>query len=90
MKKVLKVRNTKLIDLNIEICFHLELDQEEEDRRKQEVEAARAIDDGGLDDPIEPEDPTDVNKIHCIFLFSNIFSRLPINVNLLIHTKRKI
>jgi len=36
-----------------------ELDQEEEDRRKQESEAARAIDDGGFDDPIEPNDPTD-------------------------------
>jgi hypothetical protein len=43
--------------------FDLELDQEEEDRRKQEVEAARAMEDGGLDDPIEPEDPTDVNKM---------------------------
>ncbi len=42
--------------------WHLELDQEEEDRRKQEVEAARAMEDGGFDDPIEPEDPTDVNK----------------------------
>ena len=26
------------------------------------MEAARAMDDGGLDDPIEPEDPTDVNS----------------------------
>jgi hypothetical protein len=43
--------------------FLLELDQEEEDRRrKEEVEAARAMEDGGFDDPIEPEDPTDVNK----------------------------
>ena len=41
---------------------HSELDQEEEDRRKQEVEAARAMEDGGFDDPIEPEDPTEVNK----------------------------
>ena len=39
-----------------------ELDQEEEDRRKQEVEAARAMEDGGFDDPIEPEDPTDVMR----------------------------
>jgi hypothetical protein len=46
-----------------EIYLYLELDQEEEDRRKHEVEAARAIEDGGFDDPIEPEDPTDVNKI---------------------------
>ncbi|CAF3683323.1 unnamed protein product [Rotaria sp. Silwood1] len=38
-----------------------ELDQEEEDRRKQEVEAARAMEDGGFDDPIEPEDPTDIS-----------------------------
>ncbi len=48
--------------------FYLELDQEEEDRRKQEVEAARAIEDGGFDDPIEPEDPTDVNKINILIL----------------------
>jgi hypothetical protein len=47
----------------LEIYLYLELDQEEEDRRKHEVEAARAIEDGGFDDPIEPEDPTDVNKI---------------------------
>ena len=38
----------------------LELDQEEEDRRKQEVEAARAIEDGSVDDTFEAEDPTDV------------------------------
>ncbi|CAF1684046.1 unnamed protein product, partial [Adineta ricciae] len=38
-----------------------ELDQEEEDRRKQEVEAARAMEDGGLDDLIEPEDHTDTS-----------------------------
>ena len=38
-----------------------ELDQEEEDRRKQEVEAARAMEDGGFDDPIEAEDPTDIS-----------------------------
>ncbi|CAF3835650.1 unnamed protein product [Rotaria magnacalcarata] len=38
-----------------------ELDQEEEDRRRQEVEAARAMEDGGLDDLIEPEDPTDIS-----------------------------
>ncbi len=44
------------------IFWYLELDQEEEDRRKQEVEAARAMEDGGFDDPIEPEDPTDVKK----------------------------
>lgn len=68
----------------------VELDQEEEDRRKQEMEAARAIDDGGLDDPIEPEDPTDVNSFsHSIFL-SISFSRRPINVNQRIHTRRKI
>lgn len=42
--------------------YDSELDQEEEDRRKQEVEAARAIEDGGFDDPIEPEDPTEVNE----------------------------
>ncbi|CAF1004164.1 unnamed protein product [Adineta steineri] len=38
-----------------------ELDQEEEDRRKQEVEAARAMEDGGFDDPGEPEDSTDIS-----------------------------
>ena len=53
-----------------------ELDQEEEDRRKQEVEAARAIDDGGLDDPIEPEDPTDVNHSLDFFLSSSAASFL--------------
>ncbi len=26
------------------------------------MEAARAMEDGGFDDPIEPEDPTDVNQ----------------------------
>ena len=53
----------------------LELDQEEEDRRKQEVEAARAMEDGGFDDPIEPEDPTDViinQNVLIIFLNSLI------------------
>lgn len=43
--------------------YDSELDQEEEDRRKQEVEAARAIEDGGFDDPIEPEDPTEVIEL---------------------------
>ncbi|UJR27186.1 hypothetical protein I4U23_008482 [Adineta vaga] len=38
-----------------------ELDQEEEDRKKQELEASRALDDGGFDDPIEPEDPTEIS-----------------------------
>ena len=42
-------------------CWRIELDQEEEDRKKQELEASRALDDGGFDDPIEPEDPTEVN-----------------------------
>ena len=41
---------------------YVELDQEEEDRRKQEVEAARAMEDGGFDDSIEPEDPTEVSR----------------------------
>ena len=79
---------------------HLELDQEEEDRRKQEVEAAKAMEDGVFDDPIEPEDPTDVRNIKFIIkysLFLKIFilnlqnnCRYPINVNRLIHIRKKI
>lgn len=38
-----------------------ELDTEEEDRRKfEELEAVKASDDGCFDDPIEPEEPTEV------------------------------
>jgi hypothetical protein len=58
----------------LEIYLYLELDQEEEDRRKHEVEAARAIEDGGFDDPIEPEDPTDVNKIKTL-VFTFLLSK---------------
>jgi hypothetical protein len=39
-----------------------ELDIEEEDRRKfEELEAVKASDDGCFDDPIEPEEPTEVS-----------------------------
>jgi hypothetical protein len=31
------------------------------------------MEDGGLDDPIEPEDPTDVNQIIRLFSFIFIF-----------------
>ena len=63
-------REHKRYENCVECCFllekyhyylHIELDQEEEDRKKQELEASRALDDGGFDDPIEPEDPTEVN-----------------------------
>jgi E1A/CREB-binding protein len=38
-----------------------ELDTEEEDRRKfEELEAVKASDDGCFDDPIEPDEPTEV------------------------------
>ena len=38
-----------------------ELDIEEEDRRKfEEQEAVKASEDGCFDDPIEPEEPTEV------------------------------
>ncbi|CAF2668611.1 unnamed protein product [Rotaria sp. Silwood2] len=40
------------------ILYFEELDQEEEDRRKQRVEVAQALEDRGLDDPIEPEHET--------------------------------
>lgn len=43
-------------------CSILELDQEEEDRRKQEVEAARAIEDGTLDDSLDADDTPDVKE----------------------------
>jgi hypothetical protein len=40
-----------------------ELDIEEEDRRKfEEFEAVKASDDGCFDDPIEPEEPTEVTN----------------------------
>ena len=52
------------------------------------------MDDGGLDDPIEPEDPTDVRRKErssSSLLFLHLhFSRPPTNVNPLIHTRRKI
>ncbi|CAF1312058.1 unnamed protein product [Adineta steineri] len=39
-----------------------ELDTEEEDRRKlEELEAVKASDDGYIDDPIEPEEPTEIS-----------------------------
>ncbi|CAF1267507.1 unnamed protein product, partial [Adineta ricciae] len=39
-----------------------ELDTEEEDRRKfEELEAVKASDDGCFDDPIEPEEPTEIS-----------------------------
>ena len=64
LKKVLKVWNkNKKQECKYIQYIYLELDQEEEDRKKQEFEAAKVYDDGGFDDPIEPEDPTDVNKI---------------------------
>ena len=79
------------VKLNIvEMICHSELDQEEEDRRKQEVEAARAMEDGGLDDLIEPEDHTDVCKMFKLFACQCISFRHLINVNLLRHIKRKI
>ncbi len=60
----------KFEELNKFKWIYSELDQEEEERRKQEVEAARAMEDGGFDDPIEPEDPTDVNqKQRMIFIW---------------------
>lgn len=39
-----------------------ELDQEEEERRKQELETARAFEDGNFDETFEAEDPTDVRN----------------------------
>jgi hypothetical protein len=51
------------------------------------------MEDGGLDDPIEPEDSTEVNrKVYYLFIlvFFVYFYRFPINVNLQIHIKRKI
>jgi hypothetical protein len=46
-----------------------ELDTEEEDRRKfEELEAVKASEDGSFDDPIEPEEPTEVRKQNKIFL----------------------
>ena len=39
-----------------------ELDNEEEDRRRfEELEAVKASEEGCFDDPIEPEEPTEVN-----------------------------
>ena len=38
----------------------LELDQEEEDRRQQELESARAVEDVNLDESFETEDPSEV------------------------------
>ena len=53
-----------------------ELDTEEEDRRKfEELEAAKASEDGCFDDSIEPEGPTEVvrmmeikEKVYSIYL----------------------
>ena len=70
--------------------------REEERRKREEVEAARAMEDTGFDDPIEPEDPTDVRIFSFYFHFCSTFihsfvsSRYRINVNLPILTKRKI
>jgi hypothetical protein len=52
-----------------------ELDTEEEDRRKfEELESVKVSDDGCFDDPIEPEEPTEVFKT--LFIFSLIYKKL--------------
>ena len=72
-----------------------ELDTEEEDRRKfEELEAVKASDDGCFDDPIEPEEPTEVTRkvkrLRKIILL-NVY-RYRINVNQVVrqHIRRRI
>ncbi len=49
-----------------------ELDTEEEDRRKfEELEAVKASDDGCFDDPIEPDEPTEVMCLLFCFIHLN-------------------
>jgi hypothetical protein len=46
-----------------------ELDTEEDRRRIEEFEAVKMCDDGGFDDSIETEEPTEVKPNHRSFVF---------------------
>ena len=71
------------------------MDQEEEDRRKQEVEAARATEDGNLDDSLDADDIPEVHRL-VFFSLSQIdfiqclFFRSQTNENQLIHRRKKV
>jgi hypothetical protein len=60
LKTILKVCFTTDHNNRILFGYNLELDQEEKDRRKQEITAGRPME----DDPIESEDTIQVSNIN--------------------------